>query len=294
LIIFFITWLIISKFRGNKQNILTEEEQLAVKISDMPPNLKPIRDWFVQDFDISAKSAICTEGEGVNYKVLFQENRNERLSIASLTKLMTALVVLENYDLNQVITISNDAVNQPGGQGFLKVGEMFTVKSLLYSALMESNNDAVYSLAETIGVGKFVDLMNSEAFKLGLEQTNFVEPTGMSPDNYSSVQDLVKLTRYLLESQPLIWEILSQKSFRVSTSDKNFHHEVLNTNELLEKIPNIIGGKTGQTDEAKGCLLLVLNNPKTQNNMICIILGSNDRFGEMEKLINWVNQAYRW
>ncbi len=255
----------------------------------------PRRDWSLPDLKISAKAAVCAEiGSSETDKFLFNKNGDEKMPVASLTKLMSALVVLKNYNLEQIKTISEQAVNQEGGQGLLSPGEKLSLDNLLYIMLIESSNDAAYSLAEVVGVDKFIDLMNLEALKLGMKQSYFVEPSGANSNSYSTAEDLVKLTKYLLEKYPLVWEILSKEKYKLFTPDGNFHHELLNTNELLGKIPDILSGKTGETDQAKGCLLLILKNHNDGNYLVYVILGSDDRFGEAQQLIEWVNRVYKW
>ena len=308
-VVFLTVWLVIKSYgkdfeeifsaKSSLQASLIGEEAQLPKNPDIPQVLKPTRDWSVEDLQIAAKAAICVETSSTDKnKFLFKKNENEQLPIASLTKLMTALVVLENkdkdYDLDKVTVISQEAVDQPGGQGLLTPEENLSIENLLYIMLVESSNDAAYSLAEVKGFEQFVGLMNLKAMELGLFGSNFVDAAGLSSNNYSTAEDLVRLTKYLLENHPLIWEILSLDKFKLYTPQGKFHHELSNTNELLGKIPDVVGGKTGKTDEAKGCLLLVLKNQKDQNYLIYIVLGSGDRFGETKKLIDWVNQAYKW
>ena len=239
-------------------------------------------------------------------KVLFKKNGSQKLPIASLTKLMTALVVLDNYNLSQLAEISKEAVLQEEEQGELKVGEILFVKNLLYIMLMESSNDAAYALSEIIGKESFVDLMNHKARNIGLENTYLGNPTGLDPIdpidliNYSTAEDLVKLTEYLLKNQLLILEILSLEEFELYRPDNTFHHKLRNTNEFLADDgwqAEIIGGKTGWTPRAKGCFLLVLKsaNWQTENEsyLTYVILGSNNRFEEMRKLIDWTNKAFK-
>ena len=305
--VFSVFWLVIKIYGKNIGEIfwknssasLIGNEVLLPKDPEILQILKPTRDWSVDDIEINAKATVCAETNSMDKnRYLLKKNENEKLPIASLTKLMTALVVLESenkdYGLEKVTIISQKAVNQQGGQGLLTSGEILSIKNLLYIMLIESSNDAAYSLAELEGVKQFVGLMNLKAVELELSDTNFKDIAGLSPDNYSTVEDLLKLTKYLLEKHPLVWEILSSDKFRLITPQGKFHHQLLSTNELLGVIPNIVGGKTGETIEAMGCLLLVLKNPENQNYLIYIILGSNDRFGEMQKLINWVNSAYKW
>ncbi len=265
-------------------------------------NLKPLRDKNIPDLEIKTKSAISVllknkDGE----KILFEKDINQRLPIASLTKLMTALVALENYDLSKEITISKEAVEQEEDFGKLKVGKVFPAEYLLYPLLMESSNDAAFALAndyDGMTVEKFVELMNLTAQELNLNDTLFVNSTGLDPEentpeakiNYSTANDLVKLTKELLK-KPLIWTILSTPKFDF------YGPELINTNELLGEIPGIIGGKTGYTDTAGGCMILVTTAPKEQGFLVNVILGTdgvNGRFDEMKKLVNWVNSAYGW
>jgi len=263
--------------------------------SDVVDSFKPSRDWTIPEPEISSEAAICVENnESGQEKILFKKNNDQKLSIASLTKLMTALVVLENYDLSQNVKISQEAVDREGEQGSLKPNETFSVETLLYIMLIESSNDAAYALAEVMGFDKFVETMNLKAKDLGLNNTFFVGPSGLDSKNYSTIDDLVKLTEYLLKNHFLVWEILSIEKATILNSDGVLHHEAVNTNELLGKIPAIISGKTGYTKIANGCFILVLESPKKGSQLIYIILGSKNRFEEMKKLIDWVNQAYQW
>lgn len=215
----------------------------------------------LQNASINTRAAISVEiNKKGEEKVLFSLNSQDRLPIASISKLMTALVVFDNYDL----TIST--------------------KKLIDAMLIESNNDAANSLARLIDYDNFINLMNSYAEKIGLENTYFVNPTGLEPDdpeevkNYSTAEDLVKLARYILENYPEIFEI---------TADRKFAS--ISTNKLLARYPEIIGGKTGYSPAAGECLLIVLKNSKTGDYFINIVLGARDRFAEMIKIIDAIN-----
>ena len=243
---------------------------------------------------ISVALTLDDESNVISQNAILKKAVNEKLPIASLTKLMTALVALENYDLLQPIIISYDATSQDGDMGQFKVGEIFSAKEILYSMLMESSNDAAYALSEAIGTEAFVNLMNLEANKLGLENTNFSNPMGFdSKDNYSSAEDLVKLSTHFFQ-KPLILEILSTKEKNIYTSDGIIHHTAINTNELLRDTPEIVGGKTGYTAGAQGCLISILKGQGNNNYFINVILGSVDRFGEMKEIIKRVNKDYAW
>lgn len=247
---------------------------------------KTLELWETGSPKVEADSAISVWISPENQeKILFEKDTNKILPVASLTKLMTAHIALEYYpDLSQTIEISQEAVFQTENFGNLKIGERLSVENLLYIMLIESSNDAAFSLAEIIGQEGFVDLMNLEAKSLGMGDSHFVDPSGVSPENKSSVKDLVILTKQLLE-RPLIWEILGKPEFDLYGPDGVFHHKLINTNELLGEVDNIVGGKTGYTEEAKGCFLLVLEVPKNKGFLINVILRAENKFEEMEKLI---------
>ena len=265
-----------------------------------------------ENLEIQAESAfsVLVNARGEE-KIIFEKESDKILPIASLTKLMAVDIVLENFDLSQTIEISQKAVSQEGDWGNLKIGEKLSVENLLYMALIESSNDAAYALTEIINPEGFIELMNLEARYLDMANTHFEDVTGISSKNQSNTVDLVILTKHLLAlpnfttqnlgglEKPLphsensllrglIWEILRKPEFDLILADGVFHHKLINTNQILQDWDGnfeIIGGKTGYTHEAKGCLLLVLKTPK-QEYLINVILGSEDRFGEMKKIID--------
>ncbi|MFI5205562.1 MAG: D-alanyl-D-alanine carboxypeptidase family protein [Candidatus Paceibacterales bacterium] len=238
----------------------------------------PVQKPFLAESAISVN--ISPSGDGV----LFQKNAEEKLPIASLTKLMTAMVVLDNYDLSKNITIDQGAMNQEGQQGVLQLGQTLSVESLLYVALIESSNRAAYALAEGMGTGQFIATMNMDAQKLGMSHTQFADVTGLSAASYSTAGDVATLARYLFEHYPLFKEIISKKTYDVYAADGSFHHQAQTTNQLLGQ-NNIIGGKTGFTDEAKQCFMTIENNPQTGGYIINVLLGSPDRVEDMKILI---------
>lgn len=253
--------------------------------ASLNPNFIPIRNWVVEEPDIQARTAAVFDING--NKFLYSKNIREKLPIASLTKIMTAIIVLKNLGLDEVITISKKAVMTEGENGHLIIGEELTVRDLLYIMLVESSNDAAVALADT--VNNFTDLMNQKIKELGLEDTHFVDPTGISKWNYSTAFDLAHLTKYSFFNKPLIWQILGIKEIEIR------NHQLINTNKLLGEIPEIVGGKTGFTEEAGECMLTMIKVPdKPGEYLIIIILGSENRELETKKLINWVEKAYVW
>ncbi len=233
--------------------------------------------------EINAKAAISVESDlqEIN-RVIFDKGADVQLPIASLTKLMTAVVVLDNYNLTDTITVDSVADAQDSMKQDVKLGETMPVKSFLEIMLIESSNKSAYTLAELIGEQKFVGLMNQKAKDLGLSDTFFVDPTGLSSGDVSTANDLLKLAEYILKNYSQIADISKLKSLYVPTFGG-----VNNTDELLGEIPEIVCSKTGFTLAANGCLLLVTNNLKNSDYLINVVLGADDRFSEMKKLINW-------
>ncbi|MDP3990712.1 MAG: serine hydrolase [Candidatus Nealsonbacteria bacterium] len=285
------------ELKNNPRLLIAETNQ--AELQKRINSLKPIKNKEADDLIIYAKSAISIlinkEGEK---RILFEKNINEQLPIASLTKLMTARVVLNNYDLSKQIKISKTAVEQEEDFGKLLVDDVLSVRELLYPLLMESSNDAAFSLAndyDGMNEKEFVGLMNVEAQKLGLKNTRFVNATGLDPEegepeekiNYSTASDLTLLAQSLL-NVPLLWEILSTSEISL------YGQKLTNTNQLLTEVPGVMGGKTGYTDKALGCFILTTKAPKDKGYLINVVLGTGDRFGQMEKLINWLQKSYQW
>ena len=232
--------------------------------------------------NLSAKAAIVVDGD--TGKVIFQKNADEKLPIASLTKLMTAAIISENLDLKEKIKISQSAVAQDGVAGGLKEGEEFTVEDLMKVMLIVSSNDAAMAFQEHLaGMNlDLIGLMNKKAEELGMQDTRFANAAGLDEEShYSTARDLAKLASYVLKKDGAILGVISQKQSTVRSLNKNIQHYLLSTNQLLQKNnPDILGGKTGFTKNAQGCMISVLKSGK-----VIVVLGSQDRFGETERLI---------
>lgn len=245
--------------------------------------------------------SVYVKGDGAT-KVLFEKNSESPLLIASISKLMTALVAIKNYPLQEQVTITSAMLETPGEAGQLRQGDVLQVKDLLYLSLMESSNDAAVALTEPIGAVRFVSLMNEEAVRLNLRHTSFVNPTGLDAldpqqGNKSTAADLAALVRYLFTNYPQVFDILSQSELALFTPDGIFHHKMKNTNELLgyyEWPARTFGGKTGTTPHAHQTLLFVVESPDENGYIINVILESEDRFGQMRQLLQWILQSYQW
>ncbi len=250
----------------------------------------PYRNWEISEPELNSVSAMSVESDLLDPdKILFEKNSQIKLPIASLTKLMTAVVSVENYSLTQEVSVDKKADSQEMMETDLKLGDKLSVKDLLQIMLIGSSNKSAFALSEIMGEKKFVEAMNQKAKDLKLENTFFDDPTGLSSQNISSAEDLIKLAEYILKQHFEIAEISATKEFDLPGIG-NF----TNTNQLLREISNseIVAGKTGFTTDAKGCLLLVTKNHGEGDYLLYIILGSDDRFQEMKNLVDWVNKAY--
>ena len=267
-------------------------------------NMVPKRNWLIPNIETGAKSALAISFDGK--RIYYEKNSRTRLPMASLTKLMTALVVAENYDLDRVFTVLPAALTREGERGDLRSYEKITARSLLAMMLVESSNDAAMVLAQNLpekmeknsanSFSDFMNLMNQKAWELELNDTHFDNPDGLdSPTHYSSAFDLSNLFRYLLTRHSWLREYLKNQNMVVYSADGKIQHRLKNSNVLLGRIPEVEAGKTGFTDNAGGSLILFTSGfGDFDRGIITVILGSDDRFGESEKLINWLRSAYIW
>ena len=251
--------------------------------------IAPIRDYTIGDVETSAKAVLVYDTK--RQKILWQKQAFKSRPIASLTKLMTALVALEEIPKDKLLKVSLKATETPGQAGGFEPGEHFFAIDLLKALLIQSSNDAAVALAEYLGYEQFIKLMNEKASALNLQNSHFANPTGLDEDNnFSSAFDLAKLSEKLLE-YPVFWEILGTKEVIIQ-SQEGLPHKLRNTNQLLGN-PDMIAAKTGFTQEAGGCLLALLKMPN-QEHLILVILGAKDRFQEAQTLIQWLKKAYIW
>lgn len=270
---------------------------LQAALAEARPTRRPGAD----DPEMSARAAIALfVGDGKE-RTLFSLRDRTPYPIASLTKLMTALVSLERIPGSAPVPILADAVAEDGDMGQLREGELWTSRDLLYPLLIESSNDAAAALADVPGRSIFAEWMNEEAREIGLSETRLVNPTGLDEVeggvNLSSARDIAHLADHIYRTRPELFNILSLSSFDLVMPDGRFHHRLQNTNRLLESTDwptEILGGKTGWTPRAKGNLLIVMKAPKDRGRIIFAVIGSDDRFGDMRRMVEWGYAAYRW
>lgn len=224
--------------------------------------------------------------------ILYQKNSQLRLSPASTTKIMTALVAMEKYKMEQILTVQT--VISEGRVMGLTTGEQMTTENLLYATLVHSANDAAFTLAENYpeGVEKFVERMNQKAAELFLTSTHFTNPIGFEDVNhFTTVKDLSFLANYALIN-PVIAKIVGTPAITVPNAGFTKFYQLQNVNQLLGKIPGVIGIKTGWTENAGECLVTAV--AKNDRKILTVVLDSKDRFGETERLINWVFGNFNW
>lgn len=223
---------------------------------------------------------------------LYEKEADKKLLPASTTKIMTALVVIENYNLSSVITIPR--VSVIGQKMGLVQGENITVNNLLYGLLVYSANDAAEALAASYGGGRqaFIDKMNEKALELHLENTHFSNPTGLEEENhYSSARDMVRLAEIAMQNKKFA-QVVGTKEITVKSVNGNMVYNLKNINELLGTVPGVIGVKTGWTENARENLVTYVT--RDGHDVIIALLGSQDRFGETRKLIEWIYSDYLW
>lgn len=262
------------------------------------PSFLPIRKWDVQIEDIHSASALAIEP--ATQKVLYHKNLFDSRPIASLSKLMTALVAVEEMDLRSEVIASKNAVDTEGEAGNLVVNEKITVENLLYLLLVVSSNDAAVALEEYYNSYRtepdktFVAAMNRRAEALGLSDTFFVEPSGLNINNRSTAYDLARLADYAFQ-KPILRQIMSTQTIDVQSVDGIINHHLVNSNKLLGVLEGVLAGKTGFTDEAgESIVLFVKKSEKADDYLIYVILGSDDRIKAARALIEWVKRAYVW
>jgi len=261
--------------------------------NNLPVSQIPIKQEYAIAPIIKAKASIIVDFDSGT--ILFEQNENEKLQIASITKLMTVILALENANLNDTVTISTKASLTEGSRIWLLQGEQISLGSLVQGALIHSGNDAAVAIAQHVGgdIPTFVGMMNNKAKKLGLYSTHYENPIGFdSIQNYSTVKDLSLLARYVYRKK-FVRDTVKIKSKTITSINGKITHEVTTTDKLLDTKLNVLGLKTGHTEGAGLCFISIIANSKG-NKIITVVLNSPDRFGETKKLASWAFRSYTW
>lgn len=237
---------------------------------------------------ICSDGAVYTKADGVaeiameleSGRILHAKNIDARLPMASTTKIMTALIIAEDCDLSEVITVPDKAVGVEGSSIYLKKDERLSVKDLLYGLMLRSGNDAACALAihHSGSVEKFVVKMNERAKELGAENTNFKNPSGL-PDNehFTTAKDLCNIARCAMRN-PVFREVVSTRNY------SGDFRQFINKNKLLSSLEGANGVKTGYTERAGRCL--VSSAERDNMDVVCVVLNCYDMFERSALLIN--------
>ena len=237
---------------------------------------------------INSRAAIVYERS--SGKILYGKEENEKRKMASTTKIMTAIVVLENTNLDDIVTISSKAAGTGGSRLGLHKDDKISIQDLLYGLLLCSGNDAAVALAEHVSgdLSNFANMMNSKATSLGLSSTHFVTPHGLDDDNhYTTAYELALITNYALKND-VFANLVKTKTYTISI---NNHPKTLsNTNELLGNLDGVYGVKTGFTNGANRCLVTAVK--RDNMDIICIVLGADTKKDRTKDSINLINYSF--
>jgi|GEM_PF-5806392 len=284
----------------NPGNIFAENEITSTNITPLKPF--PYSKTYVNtdiwhpNLDKNLKTNIDINGKaGLVYnltdnKTVFIKNPEYKGSIASIVKLMTAMVSIDQYGINKQIVISKQASDIEEDSMNAEQGETYTVNDLLYGLLLPSGNDAAFALAEQLEKGsytKFVELMNYKAIEIGMKNTVFSNPSGLQEENetqYTNLEDVLIMSQFVIKHYPLIRQIAETKEYYIKKNVTHHEQTLYNQNFMLE-YSNVLGLKTGYTPEAGLCLVTysIVNGKE----VIAIVLNSDNRKADITYMLDY-------
>ena len=222
--------------------------------------------------------------------ILIGKNENQKKKMASTTKIMTALIVIEHTNLSDTVEISKKAASTGGSRLGLKTGDKISVSDLLYGLMMRSGNDAAVALAEYVSgsISNFAELMNHKALELGLSNTHFVTPHGLDEDeHYTTAYELAILSNYALHNE-IFAKIVGTKDYTILIN--GYPKALTNTNELLGGLNGVYGIKTGFTNGANRCLVTACK--RGDMDIICVVLGADTKKYRTTDSIKLIEYAF--
>ncbi|MGC9603605.1 MAG: serine hydrolase [Minisyncoccia bacterium] len=263
--------------------------QVKTAVSDLESELNktPERDWKILDPTVSSQ-AIIVQSLDDNFP-FYRFGTSKSWPMASLTKLLTAVITLENVGLDKKIAVTPDAMATEGEAGDLREGEIYTARDLLKIMLMMSSNRAAAALEYSVGHDQFVKMMMDKARSLNMTQTTVYDASGLNDGNVSTASDVFTLLKYILEHDPEILNDTRLSSLTVQPVNSDRSHTITNIDPLSSRT-DFLGGKTGTSDVAKQNLAAILSF--RNRRLAVVILGSPDRFKETDNLLNWIGKAY--
>ncbi|RBP45583.1 D-alanyl-D-alanine carboxypeptidase family protein [Garciella nitratireducens] len=244
------------------------------------------------NLNISCESAIVIEQN--TGRILYSKNIDRKRAMASTTKIMTAIVAIENGHLDDIITISQNAAEIEGSSIYLEANEHLTLEELLYGLMLRSGNDAAYAIAEYIGGGnveKFINMMNRKAEEIGANNTHFMNPHGLhDKQHYTTAHDLAKITAYAMKNETFK-KIISTKNKTISWENHEWNRSLTNKNKMLWNYQGGNGVKTGYTTDAGKCFV----SSAFRNNiqLIAVVLKSNDIWKDATALLDYGFDHYK-
>lgn len=240
---------------------------------------------------ITARAVVIQDGESKT--MMYERSPDTLLLPASTTKIMTAIVALDHYQLDEIITIT-PSDSSTGQLIKFEVGESLTVESLLFGLLISSGNDAATTLANHYpgGSESFVEAMNAKARQLHLHNTAYRNPTGIDQVGHvTTARDLAVLTTVAMQND-VVARIVVLPTHTITDTTDAIHHQLVATNELVGEVEGLRGLKTGWTENAGECLVTYVE--RDDHPVVVVVLNSADRFGETRALIDWVYSHHSW
>lgn len=232
----------------------------------------------------SSKAEVVLEVE--SGRMLFAKNENEKLPMASTTKIITAITAIENSDISADVKISGQTCNIEGSSVYLKEGDIFTLKDLLYGLMLRSGNDCAETIALFVGKTRdnFIKMMNEKCTSIGCENTCLTNPHGLPDENhYTSALDLAKISAYSMKNE-VFKEIVSTKKVVVTEKSKGENRVFVNKNKMLLNFEGANGIKTGYTKKAGRCL--VSSAKRNGMQLVCVVINSPQMFERSSELLN--------
>lgn len=247
----------------------------------------------IHSLKVDAAPEISTSAKGTSLidvesgRILYSHEGDTEMRIASLTKIMTAIVAIEHGNLSDVVTVSKRAVGKEGSSIYLQLGEKMSLTNLLYGLMLRSGNDAATAIAEHVGGSEagFVLLMNEKAEQIGLTHTQFRNPHGLDEEgHYSTPNDLAVLTAYALKNR-VFAEIVKTKDKQVPNPHEKWNYSWHNKNKMLNMYDGADGVKTGYTKKALRCLVSSATRNKQQ--LVAVTLNDGDDWRDHKHLLDW-------
>ena len=236
------------------------------------------------------KAQVTLVADLLTGEIFFELAPQKRWPLASITKLVSAAVISGNFLMHESAAISVDDFLLGAGSGGFTEGERYSFRDLISAILVSSSNVAAETSARSLGRGAFIRKMNDLVFQWGMRETYLDDPTGLSVSSQSTARDILVLAKNIYERYPTVFELTRSRSFEI-TEINSGKKVIINSTNLFAGQDYFVGGKTGYTDEASGNLLSVFSYKNRP--IVIVVLGTDDRFGETEKLFNWFKRNYR-